>query len=215
MPESANDHTSKRTIRKTVEEGTRYLPGRVRDLPNIAVRTTVIGVGKLLHVTDRVRTEYGEARRNGVAPTLERLGRDGAHFLRASLPIGGSTHTPGDTQSSAASSRTVTPPPTVAEPPPATPVTPAEPSEPTPASPPEPSTEAMTPEAAEPPPAHEELPLANYDELTVASLRARLRNLNISDLGKLLAYERAHQDRQNVVTMFENRILKLEREQGR
>jgi hypothetical protein len=53
------------------------------------------------------------------------------------------------------------------------------------------------------------LPLANYDELTVASLRARLRNLSNDDLNQLMTYERAHQDRPEVIKMFQNRLIKM------
>jgi hypothetical protein len=53
------------------------------------------------------------------------------------------------------------------------------------------------------------LPLANYDELSVASLRARLRNLSNDDLTLLMTYEKAHQDRPEVVKMFQNRLLKM------
>jgi hypothetical protein len=53
------------------------------------------------------------------------------------------------------------------------------------------------------------LPLANYDELSVASLRARLRNLSNDDLNQLMTYERAHQDRPEVIKMFQNRLTKM------
>jgi hypothetical protein len=53
------------------------------------------------------------------------------------------------------------------------------------------------------------LPLANYDTLTVASLRARLRNLSTEDLAILIDYEKAHQSREEVVTMFERRVAKI------
>ena len=53
------------------------------------------------------------------------------------------------------------------------------------------------------------LPLANYDELSVASLRARLRNLTNDDLTQLMAYEKAHQDRPEVIKMFQNRLIKM------
>ncbi len=53
------------------------------------------------------------------------------------------------------------------------------------------------------------LPLRNYDELTFASLRARLRNLDTSQLRVLVEYERAHEARDAVLTMFERRIAKL------
>jgi hypothetical protein len=54
-----------------------------------------------------------------------------------------------------------------------------------------------------------ELPLANYDELTIPSLRARLRNLSADQLGQLIAYEKCHAGRAEVITMFERRVAKL------
>jgi hypothetical protein len=53
-------------------------------------------------------------------------------------------------------------------------------------------------------------PLPNYDELSVASLRARLRNLDVGQVRRLAEYERAHAARAEVITMFERRIAKLE-----
>ncbi len=57
--------------------------------------------------------------------------------------------------------------------------------------------------------AHDELPLPDYDHLTLGSLRARMRSLDVVQLHQLLDYERAHADRLPVVTMFENRLRKL------
>jgi hypothetical protein len=54
-----------------------------------------------------------------------------------------------------------------------------------------------------------ELPLANYDELTIASLRARLRNLSADQLGQLIEYEKTHASRTDVISMFERRVAKL------
>ena len=61
-------------------------------------------------------------------------------------------------------------------------------------------------------PADSEAPLPNYDELSVASLRARLRNLDVARVRQLADYERAHAARADVLTMFERRIAKLEAE---
>ena len=55
-------------------------------------------------------------------------------------------------------------------------------------------------------------PLPNYDELSLASLRARLRNLDVTQVRQLADYERAHAARAEVLTMFERRIAKLEAE---
>ncbi len=53
-------------------------------------------------------------------------------------------------------------------------------------------------------------PLLNYDELSIASLRARLRVLDVTQLRQLVEYEKAHAARGDVVAMFERRIAKLE-----
>jgi hypothetical protein len=63
-------------------------------------------------------------------------------------------------------------------------------------------------EARQPEAAAQALP--NYDALTVASLRARLRNLSADQVRQLAEYERAHAARPEVITMFERRIAKLE-----
>jgi hypothetical protein len=54
------------------------------------------------------------------------------------------------------------------------------------------------------------LPLANYDALSLASIRARLRGLDASQLKVLLDYEAANAERPEVLGMFERRIEKLE-----
>ena len=56
---------------------------------------------------------------------------------------------------------------------------------------------------------HDELPLSDYDHLTLPSLRARLARLDLASLVQLLDYEKAHANRLPVVTMLENRIAKL------
>jgi hypothetical protein len=54
------------------------------------------------------------------------------------------------------------------------------------------------------------LPVPNYAALSVASLRARLRNLDPAQLRVLIDYEKDHDGRPDVLTMFERRIAKLE-----
>jgi hypothetical protein len=75
---------------------------------------------------------------------------------------------------------------------------------------------APEPAAAEPVVAAEPVaaaaPLPNYDELSVASLRARLRNLDVAQVRQLAEYERAHAARADLLTMYERRIAKLEAE---
>ena len=57
--------------------------------------------------------------------------------------------------------------------------------------------------------AHDQLPLDDYDHLTLGSLRARLPKLDAVALVQLLDYERAHAHRLTVLTMLENRIAKI------
>jgi hypothetical protein len=54
-----------------------------------------------------------------------------------------------------------------------------------------------------------QLPVPNYDDLSVASLRARLRNLSADQIGQLIDYEKGHAGRADVITMFERRLAKL------
>ena len=54
-----------------------------------------------------------------------------------------------------------------------------------------------------------ELPLANYDELTVNSLRARMTKLSPDQLTDLIEYEKAHQGRDEVTGMLERRIIRI------
>jgi hypothetical protein len=56
----------------------------------------------------------------------------------------------------------------------------------------------------------DDLAIPDIDHLTLASLRARLRQLDVPQLVTLRAYELAHANRLQVVTMLENRIAKLE-----
>jgi hypothetical protein len=54
------------------------------------------------------------------------------------------------------------------------------------------------------------LPLANYESLSLASIRARLRGLDVPQLKVLLDYEARNAERPEVLGMFERRIEKLE-----
>ncbi|TNC29635.1 lipid droplet-associated protein [Amycolatopsis alkalitolerans] len=53
--------------------------------------------------------------------------------------------------------------------------------------------------------------LANYDELTLPQLRARLRRFTLGQLEELLAYERAHENRPSFVGMLARRIGNVQR----
>jgi hypothetical protein len=58
-------------------------------------------------------------------------------------------------------------------------------------------------------PASKAPPIPNYDDLSVASLRARLRVLDAGTLRAMIGYEKAHANREAVITMFERRLAKM------
>jgi hypothetical protein len=66
-----------------------------------------------------------------------------------------------------------------------------------------PGSDDPSPDRAEvdPPPV-----LSDYNDLSLAQLRGKLRALSLLELTKLLEYEHAHQDRAAFVTMLSNRI---------
>ena len=57
-------------------------------------------------------------------------------------------------------------------------------------------------------------PIPGYDDLSVASLRARLRGLDAAGVQALLDYEKANARRGDVITMFERRLSKIENGAG-
>ena len=57
--------------------------------------------------------------------------------------------------------------------------------------------------------AHDDLPVVDYDHLTLPALRARLVRLDLTSLIQLRDYEKAHANRLPVVTMLDNRIAKV------
>ena len=52
-------------------------------------------------------------------------------------------------------------------------------------------------------------PVPGWDELTLGSIRARLRRLSPDDLTALQSYEKAHGARPDVLSMLENRLVKI------
>jgi len=157
-------------------------PERIKEAPAHALRAVFAGVGQVLLITERVRQRAIEQ----VHPQMTSAP---AHAPAPDVP-------PPPPPRSAAAAATHAPASPVAAPAAAAPaVAPAE---------------APAPEAAAPQGGAAALPVPNYDELSIASLRARLRALDAAQVRDLLDYERAHASRANVITMFERRIAKLE-----
>jgi len=59
------------------------------------------------------------------------------------------------------------------------------------------------------PDSRDELPIPDFDNITLGSLRARLRNLSVEQLVTLREWEQAHAHRVPVLTALDNRIAKL------
>lgn len=53
---------------------------------------------------------------------------------------------------------------------------------------------------------HDELPIPDYDQLPVGGLTSRIRTLDAQGLEILLAYERAHANRIQVVQIMQHRL---------
>ena len=170
------------------------VPQKEKQGPASMLRAVFAGFGSLMSVMDRVRNKpAAEAPADTEAPAA------------ATTPAPEDAAAPKDTATpETVVAETTTESETVAattEPAAEAVAEPVAAAEPAPAA--EPKAAAPEPEAGG------ALPLANYDELSVASLRARLRNLSNDDLSQLMTHERAHQNRPEVIKMFQNRLIKM------
>ncbi|RPA65257.1 lipid droplet-associated protein [Gordonia oryzae] len=59
-------------------------------------------------------------------------------------------------------------------------------------------------------PVPEVVEYTEYDNLTLAQLRAKLRSVGVDELSELLAYEKANRNRAPFITMIDNRITAAE-----
>jgi hypothetical protein len=152
---------------------------RVMDVPARGLRAIFAGIGSLLGVTDKMRNKPAATETVPEPPANVTV-------------VKPATATPETATPETATPETVTPET----------VTPEDSVAPETVESPVAAAPAASGDAAA-------LPLANYDELTVASLRARLRNLSPEQLTQLIDYEKGHAGRADVITMFERRIAKL------
>jgi hypothetical protein len=183
---------------------------RVKEAPAQALRAVFSGIGQVLLVADRVKSRVAEPERAQPAAATAPRARSssgaaapGTETRWRSLDQTGNVRVLSEEDEAEAEPSEAAPSP-AAESPAAQPA--AEPPAAQPAAEP-PVTEAVTEPAAT---GQAALPVPNYDDLSLASLRARLRNLDQSQVRMLLDYEKAHAGRADVLTMFERRITKLE-----
>jgi len=180
-------------------------PERVKEAPAHALRAVFAGVGQVLLITERVRQRAIEQVHPHVASAPAQASAPDAAPAppaRSAAATASAATASAATASAATALRAAAPEAAAfrAAPEAAAPK----------AAAPEAAAEAPEPDAAVPEAAAAGLPVPNYDELSIASLRARLRALDAIQVRDLLDYERAHASRANVITMFERRIAKLE-----
>jgi hypothetical protein len=167
---------------------------RIKEAPAQALRGVFAGIGQLLLITDRLRSktpadQHGPAARS---PRRPETAADTAPPAEE-VPEPRELDKTGNVRLiDGAAART----------PEAGITAGAEPAEPA-----APAAAAAAPAAGEP-----ATPLPNYDELSIASLRARLRNLDVTQVRQLAEYEKAHAARADVIGMLDRRIAKLETE---
>jgi hypothetical protein len=164
---------------------------RVKEAPAHALRAMFAGIGQLMLFTDRLRNR----------PAEDTAKEDASVPAQASAPT---TEAP---TSEAAPVKEEAPAAAAEAPAAEAPVAEAPAAEVKAETPEAPASAAETPAATEAPAG--EPPLPNYDELTVPSLRARMRNLSVEQLNEVIVYEKAHANRADVIAMFERRIAKL------
>ena len=196
---------------------------RVRVGPTEALRAVFVGIGRIIMAADRPQANGSSAEPTAAT---ERVGRNGKAVGRGrrarteAAPVGprwrsldetgnvrlltaedlddGYLPAGGDTAPASADAESAEGPGADAE------------------SPDGPGADAESPDGlgadAESPdgPGAAELPLGNYDTLSLASIRARLRTLDAAQLRVLVIYEQAHAERPEVLGMLERRIEKLE-----
>jgi hypothetical protein len=197
---------------------------RVKEAPAQALRAVFSGIGQVLLVADRIKNRANEPARSQpgatqrrdqpgqsapVAPKDESRWRslDETGNVRllsqdeAAQPVKAPAPEPAADLGPAAHSDPADAHPTTA-------TEPADEAQPTTTA--EPIAVPDPRSGAETGPDRAALPVPNYDDLTVASLRARLRNLDSAQVRALLDYEKANAGRGAVLTMYERRIAKLE-----
>lgn len=157
---------------------------RVKEAPAQALRAVFSGIGQVLLVADRIKSRAAEPTRAQPGAT-EHRGQSGQKAA-----AGPKDETRWRSLDTTGNVRLL-----------------SEEDAPEPAAGAEATAGAEAPAAATPLGA---LPVPNYDDLSVASLRARLRNLDAGQVRALLDYEKANAGRADVLTMFERRIAKLE-----
>jgi hypothetical protein len=193
---------------------------RMKEAPAHALRAVFAGIGQVLLVADRIKnratdgdgtppaaapaaasatTPAGGVPAGAAPPGAAPAGAPAA----ADAPAAAAAPAPAAAAPAAPAASAAPAPAAAAQAPAAAPAAPAQ-------APAAPAAAAGAPAAGPATPAAGDLPIPHYDELSVPSLRARMRSLNPAQLRALIDYERAHEGRDAVLAMYERRIAKIE-----
>ncbi len=170
---------------------------RMKEAPAHALRAVFAGIGQVLLVADRIKNRATDGDGTPPAATPEPAAAAAPEPAAAAAPATAAAAAPATPSATSAPAATTAPAAAAAPD----------------AAAPAPTAAAKAPAAAPAvpaPPAAGDLPVPNYDELSVPSLRARMRGLNPAQLRALADYEGAHEGRAAVLAMFERRITKVE-----
>jgi hypothetical protein len=187
---------------------------RMKEAPAHALRAVFAGIGQVLLVADRIKNRATDtnhapsaAAPEPAAAASETAAAPADAAAAETAPAAGTAPVTPDAATTTPASTAATAPPAAAAAT-ATPATTARPASSTPASATPPSATPAAASAAAA--AAADLPVPHYDELSVASLRARMRGLDAAQLRILIDYESTHAERGTVLAMFERRLAKVE-----
>ena len=185
---------------------------RIKEAPVVVLRAVFAGIGQLLLTADKVRARAAEQVWTPDQPAGP--GPVGPSPSWAATATKTAPATKATAKAAPAAKATIKSAPAAKPAPTAKPASPAKPApaakaaratKPAPATKSAPAAKAAR--AAKPAPA--EPPLPGYDDLSLPSLRARLRTLDATAIKAMLDYEKAHARRDEVITMLERRLAKI------
>jgi len=153
---------------------------RIKEAPVVMLRAVFAGIGQLLLTADKVRTRAAEQVWTPDQPAGPAGPGPSPSWPATATKTAPATKATTTTRTAPADKATAT-----AKPAPAAKAAP--PAKPAPTAP----------------------PLPGYDDLSLPSLRARLRTLDATGIKAMLDYEKTHARRDEVISMLERRLAKI------
>jgi hypothetical protein len=169
---------------------------RIKEAPVVVLRAVFAGIGQLLLTADKVRTRAAEQVWAPDQPTEPSPAGPSPSWPATATKTAPGTKATTTTKTAPAAKAAAKPAPAAK----ATATT-----KPAPAA--KPAARAKPAPPAKPAPAAP--PLPGYDDLSLPSLRARLRTLDATGIKAVLDYEKAHARRDEVISMLERRLAKI------